>query len=305
MTGNTPRFGAVLTAMVTPFDADGKLDLDGAANLAKWLVAHGNDGVVVAGTTGESATLTHDEQISLVETVRAAVPDASLIAGAGSNDTSAAVELTRRATAAGADGILQVTPYYNRPSQAGIEAHFRATAEATDKPVVVYDIPVRTGRKIATDTLLSLLEVDNIVAIKDAAGDPSETAELMSRAPEGTDLYSGDDSLTLPFLSVGGHGVIGVATHWAGVEFSEMISAFVKGDVESAMKINQRLIPSYNYETGDDAPNPVPSKVMMNLLGVPVGECRSPMGFAPPDLEDRARAVLAGLDRSAEIGQAN
>ncbi len=299
-----PRFGAVLTAMVTPFDSEGSLDLDGAAKLAKFLVANGNDGVVVAGTTGESATLTHDEQIALIETVRAAVPDHSLVAGAGSNDTGAAVELTERATAAGVDGILQVTPYYNRPSQAGIEAHFKATAAATDLPVVVYDIPVRTGRKISTSTLLSLLEVDNIVAIKDAAGDPSETATLMAHAPSGTDLYSGDDSLTLPFLAVGGRGVIGVATHWAGSEFGEMISAFVKGDVEEAMRLNQRLIPSYEYETGDDAPNPVPSKVMMNLLGVPVGECRSPMGFAPPDLEDRARSVLAGLDRSGDIGQA-
>lgn len=300
-----PRFGAVLTAMVTPFDAEGKLDLEGAAKLAKFLVANGNDGVVVAGTTGESATLTHDEQIALIETVRAAVPDHQLVAGAGSNDTGAAVELTERATAAGANGILQVTPYYNRPSQAGIEAHFRATAAATDLPVVIYDIPVRTGRKVSTPTLLSLLEVDNIVAVKDAAGDPSETATLMAHAPEGTDLYSGDDSLTLPFLAVGGRGVIGVATHWAGAEFSEMISAFIKGDVAEAMAINQRLIPSYEFETGDDAPNPVPSKLMMNLLGVSVGECRPPMGYAPPDLEDRARAVLAGLDRSAEIGQAS
>ncbi len=299
-----PRFGSVLTAMVTPFDADGQLDLDGAANLAKWLTEHGNDGVVVAGTTGESATLTHDEQIALVTTVRAAIPNHSLVAGAGSNDTRAAVELTERAAAAGADGILQVTPYYNRPSQAGIEAHFRACAAATDKPIVVYDIPVRTGRKISTDTLLSLLEVDNIVAIKDAAGDPGETASLMARAPEDTDLYSGDDSLTLPFLSVGGTGVIGVATHWAGVEMAEMIAAYAKGDVADAMALNQRLISSYDYEAYDDAPNPVPSKVMMNLLGVPVGECRSPMGFAPADLVDRARAVLSDLDRLAELGRA-
>lgn len=296
---NSARFGTVLTAMVTPFTDDGALDLEAAAELATYLVTHGNDGVIVAGTTGESATLTHDEQIALVEAVRAAIPDHHLVAGAGSNDTRAAVELTERATAAGADGILQVTPYYNRPNQTGIEAHFRATAAATDKPVVIYDIPVRTGRKISTATLLSLLEVDNIVAIKDAAGDPAETASLMARAPEDTDLYSGDDALTLPFLSVGGCGVIGVATHWAGQEMREMIAAFDKGDVAEATRLNQLLIPSWEYETGDLAPNPIPTKALMPLLGVRVGPGRAPMNVVPDGLVDQAKAVLDGLGRTA------
>lgn len=292
------RFGRVLTAMVTPFHQDGSLDLDGAQNLARYLVANGNDGVVVAGTTGESATLTHDEQIELVGAVREAIPDHQLIAGAGSNDTRAAVALTERATAAGADAILTVTPYYNRPSQAGLEAHFRAVAAGTDLPVILYDIPVRTGRKISEQVLLRLMEIDNIVGVKDASGDPAATAQLLMRAPEDTDVYSGDDSLTLPLLSIGACGVIGVATHWVGVETQEMIAAFQKGDVGEAQAINARLFPSYVYETGDDTPNPVPSKAMMNLLGVPVGPCRPPMGFAPDNLTDRAKTILEGLDRS-------
>lgn len=298
-TPSPTRFGQVLTAMVTPFNEDGSLDLDGAQNLAKYLVANGNDGIVVAGTTGESATLTWDEQIEVIRAVREAIPDHHLVAGAGSNDTRVAVKATERATEAGADGILSVTPYYNRPSQAGIEAHFRAVAASTELPVVLYDIPARTGRKISEDVLLRLLEVDNVVAIKDAGGDPAGTAQLMCRAPEGTDLYSGDDSLTLPLLAVGGCGIIGVATHWAGNEIRDMITAFLKGDVSRATSLNAKLIASYNFEGTDDAPNPVPTKTMMNTLGVPVGPCRPPVGFAPDDLTDRAHEVLTGLDRSA------
>lgn len=284
--------------MVTPFNADDSVNFDGAQALAKYLVANGNDGVVVAGTTGESATLTHAEQGDLIAAVREAIPDHQLVAGAGSNDTRAAIDLTEKASAAGADGILTVTPYYNRPSQAGLDAHFRAVAGATDLPVVIYDIPGRTGRKIATATLRSLFAVDNIVALKDAAGDPGETALLLAEFGDAVDCYSGDDSLTLPLLSVGACGVIGVATHWCGIEMSEMINAYVAGDVVGAQKRNAAMIPSYEFETGDDAPNPVPTKALMPLLGVEVGHCRPPMGFAPADLTDRARTVLTGLGRS-------
>ncbi|MFT7599963.1 MAG: 4-hydroxy-tetrahydrodipicolinate synthase [Acidimicrobiales bacterium] len=291
------RFGPVLSAMVTPFDRDGNLDLDAAQTLAKWLVENGNDGVVVAGTTGESATLTHDEQVALITAVRDAIPNHSLVAGAGSNDTRAAVELTQRATAAGANGILQVTPYYNRPSQAGLAVHFKACAEATDLPLVIYDIPARTGRKISHALFHELFEIENVVAIKDAAGNPALTAELLAEAPDRIEVYSGDDSMTLPLLAVGAVGVIGVATHWVGVETQEMIAAFQKGQVADATRINAGLIPSWNYEASDDAPNPVPTKALMNLLGVPVGDCRPPMGPAPADLSDRARALLADLGR--------
>lgn len=293
-------FGATLTAMVTPFKEDSSLDLDGAQKLAEYLVQNGNEGVVVAGTTGESPTLTHDEQIALVTAVKEALPDHPVIAGAGSNNTNAAIELTERATEAGADGLLHVTPYYNRPSQEGLRQHFTAVCEASPLPVVLYDIPVRTGRKIGSDLLLDLFALPTVVGLKDAAGDPGETAEVIARAETaGLDIsvYSGDDTLTLPLLAVGAAGVIGVATHWAGAEMAEMIAAHQKGDVQLARQINARLIPSYNFETGDIAPNPVPSKVMMNLLGVAVGECRSPMGPIPEGLEDTAQEVLKSLDR--------
>lgn len=293
-----PTFGSVLTAMVSPFAADGSLDLDAAHRLARWLIDHGNDGLVVAGTTGESPTLTHDEQIALIEAVVDAVPGVSVVAGAGSNDTSAAVELTRRATEVGAAGILSVTPYYNRPSQAGIEAHFLAVAGATDKPVLLYDIPIRAGRKIAEATILRLLETDNIIGVKDAAGNPAATAALIARAPEGIEVYSGDDSMTLPLLSVGAVGVIGVATHWCAEEMTAMIAAHRAGHVAEAIRLNAAMIPSFDFEGTDDAPNPVPTKMLMNLMDVNVGGCRPPLGFEPADLRDRARSVLAGLGRS-------
>ncbi len=291
------RFGQVLTAMVTPFDADGALDLEGAQVLAKWLVDNGNDGLVIAGTTGESPTLTHDEQVDLIEAVVDAV-DCPVIAGTGSNDTRASVDLTERATKVGADAILSVTPYYNRPSQEGLYEHFRATAESTDLPVVIYDIPVRSGRKVLTDTLLRLAELDNVVALKDAAGDPAETASFIAQVGEGFDVYSGDDALTLPLLAVGGVGVIGVATHWCGVETGEMIRAFASGDVARARELNRTLIPSWDFETGDAKPNPIPTKSMLRVLGLPGGACRLPMGPEPDFVEPLAREVLAGLGRT-------
>lgn len=292
------RFGRVLTAMVTPFNPDGSMNYDRAQDLARYLVANGNDGVIVAGTTGESATLTHEEQADLIAAVREAIPDHHLVAGAGSNDTRSAIKNTEKATAAGADGILSVTPYYNRPSQAGLLEHFKAAAAATDLPIVLYDIPGRTGRKIATSTLLELFEVDNIVGLKDAAGNPAETATLLAEVGDEIDCYSGDDGLTLPLLSVGACGVIGVATHWCGQEMAEMINAYLDGDVVGARKRNAALLPSFRYETGDDAPNPVPTKTLLPLLGVDVGPCRPPMGYPPADLVDRARQVLRDLGRA-------
>ena len=294
------RFGKVLTAMVTPFRQDGSLDLDTAASLAQWLSANGSDGLVIAGTTGEAPTLTHDEQIDLIGAVVAAV-DVPVVAGAGSNDTAAAVELTERAREAGANGILSVAPYYNRPSQAGLAKHFAAVAAATDLPVLIYDIPVRTGRKVDTATLLDLAHgVANIVGIKDAAGDPAETAGLIAQAPDDFEVYSGDDSLTLPLLAVGAVGVIGVATHWAGAEHAEMIAAFEKGDVAVARQINASLMPSYDYETGLAAPNPIPAKAMMRLIGLPVGRCRPPMDVEPDGLIEAAAQVLAGTRLGAD-----
>ena len=289
------RFGRVVTAMVTPFNSDGSLNLDGARRLAKWLQDNGNDGLVVAGTTGESPVLTDDERLSLFAAVAEAVT-IPVIAGTGTNDTAHSVHMTKEATKLGVAGILAVTPYYNRPPQSGIEGHMRAMAAATNLPVVVYDIPVRTGRKIATSLILKLAnEVSNIVALKDAAGNPAESAVLMSQAPAGFELYSGDDGLTLPFMAIGGSGVIGVATHWTGQDHQEMFALWEKGDVDGARRVNARMLESFAFETGDDNPNPLPSKVMMNVLGLQVGEARLPMGPPPAGLEDRAKKVLENL----------
>jgi 4-hydroxy-tetrahydrodipicolinate synthase len=282
--------------MVTPFDERGDLDLDAAVELANWLVENGSDGLVLAGTTGESPTLTESEELVLFRTVRDAV-SVPVVAGAGSNSTASAVEQTRRASETGVDAILSVAPYYNRPSQAGLDAHFRAVAGATDLPVILYDIPGRTGRKIATETILRLAhEVPNIVGLKDAAGDPGETARVIAQAPSGFEVYSGDDPLTLPLLALGAVGVISVASHWVGRQMGEMIEAFEKGDVATARRINAGLIASYDFETGDDAPNPIPTKTLLRVLGLKVGECRPPMGPAPEGLADRARRVLEDLN---------
>jgi len=291
----TGRFGRVLTAMVTPFDDDGALDLDGARTLARHLAEHGNDGLVVAGTTGESPVLTDDEKLALWAAVAEAVT-VPVIAGTGTNDTAHSVHLTREASRLGVAGVLVVTPYYNRPSQRGLEGHFRAVAEATDLPVMVYDIPIRTGRKVSSALLGTLArEVPNVVAVKDAAGNPAETAVVLAHAPAGFECYSGDDALTLPLLAIGAVGVVGVATHWSALDHQEMITAFEKGDVGAARAVNARLLPSFAFETGDDAPNPIPTKAMMRVLGLPGGQCRLPMGDAPNWVEPKARQVLADL----------
>lgn len=289
------RFGRVLSAMITPFDDNGALDLDEAQRLARWLQDNGNDGLVVAGTTGEAPVLTDDERLSLFAAVIEAV-SIPVIAGSGTNDTAHSVHLTKEATALGAAGILALCPYYNRPSQAGIEAHLRAMAAASPLPQVIYDIPVRTGRKIATGVLLKLArEVPSIVALKDAAGNPGETAVLIANAPDGFEVYSGDDGLTLPLLASGIVGVIGVATHWTGTDHQDLFDQWEKGDPVAARAVNARLLESFAFETGDDAPNPIPTKAMMRHMGFKVGQARLPMGPAPAFVDERAPQVLANL----------
>lgn len=289
------RFGAVVTAMVTPFDDRGGLDLDAAATLARWLADHGSDGLVVAGTTGEGSTLSDDEKLDLWRAVAEAVT-IPVIANTGSNDTAHSVHLTGQAAACGAAGVLAVTPYYNRPAQTGLEAHFRAVAAATELPVMLYDIPVRSGRKISHDVLVRLAhDVPNMAGVKDAAADVAATARLIAAVPDRFEIYSGNDDHTLPLLALGAVGVVGVATHWIGLEMAEMIAAALKGDLVTAREVNGRLLESYLFETGDAAPNPIPAKAMMRSLGLPVGECRLPMGPAPEGLEARARQVYAAL----------
>ena len=289
------RFGRVLTAMVTPFTDDGALDLDGAVELARWLAAHGNDGLVLAGTTGEAPTLTDDEKVELWAAVRAAV-DVPLVAGSGSNDTRHTCELSERAAATGVDGLLVVTPYYNRPSQAGLEAHFRAVAATTELPVVMYDIPGRTGRKIGTPLLVRLAEeVPTIVGIKDASGNPGETAKVIAQAPADFDVWSGDDPMTLPLLAAGAVGVIGTSTHWCGEIMSEMISAFEKGDHDRARQLNGSMFASYEYQSREIAQFALAVKVVLRCLGLPAGPCRLPIGPEPDGLEAEARALLEDL----------
>ena len=296
MSGDTairrPRqWGRVLTAMVTPFDGAGRLDLDAAQRLARWLAERGHDGLVVAATTGEASTLTDDERRDLVRAVSEAVT-IPVIAGTGSNDTAHTIGLTREAKTLGAAGVLLVSPYYSRPPQAGIEAHFRAAAAATGLPVMVYDVPVRTGRRIASDVLLRLLrEVPNIVAFKDATGDPPAAAALIAQAGEHFDLYSGDDSFTLPLAAVGAVGIVGTSTHWTGPHFRQMFATLERGDLQDAMRINARLQESFEFINSDTCVFPMSIKAMLRTLGMDAGDCRLPLPAAPTGTAERARDV--------------
>jgi 4-hydroxy-tetrahydrodipicolinate synthase len=284
--------------MVTPFDAELRLDLDAAATVARWLQDQGTDCLVVAGTTGEAPTLSDAEKLDLWRAVREAVT-IPVLAGTGSNDTAHTIELTAAAAGTGVDGALVVGPYYNRPSQAGIEAHFRAVAAATELPVMVYDVPGRTGRRIDGAVLRRLFtEVPNIVAFKDATGDPPATARLVADLGDAVDVYSGDDALTLPLLAVGAVGVVGVATHWTAPEFHQLLGAWGKGDVTTAREVNARLGDSFAYANSDTCVFSQATKAALRVLGLPVGECRLPLGPAPDGTEERARAVLRDLGRA-------
>ncbi|TMK88584.1 MAG: 4-hydroxy-tetrahydrodipicolinate synthase, partial [Actinobacteria bacterium] len=283
---------------VTPFDDDGALKVDAAVKLAKWLTENGSDGLVLTGTTGEGPVLTDDEDVELWRAVVEAVT-VPVVAGTGTNDTRHTIELTKRAADCGAVGALVVTPYYNRPPQAGIEAHFRAVAESTKLPILIYDIPIRAGRRVALDTFVRLSDVANIVGVKDAALDVAGSAALRAAMPESFEIYSGNDDQTLALVAAAGAvGVISVAAHWAGVHMAEMVAAAEKGDLGHAREVNRRLLSSYDFETSETAPNPIPTKAMMRVMGHSVGQCRLPMGPAPAGLEDEARRVLADLQRA-------
>lgn len=299
MTGSdraTSLFGRVITAMVTPFDAAGALDLDGAVALARYLAAHGSSALVLTGSTGESTVLSDDERVALWSAVAESVT-IPVIAGSTTNDTRDSIQLTERAATAGARGILAMTPYYSRPPQAGIEAHFRQIASATDLPVICYDIAVRTGRAIAPETLMRLAEdVPTIVGWKDASGNPVNTARLLRTLPPEFVCYCGDDHLALSLMAVGAVGVISVASHWTGPELDAMLSRFFDGDLAGALEIQRAIYPSFDFESTDEAPNPIPTKAMLRVLGLPGGQCRLPMGPAPDGLDERAKHVIADLD---------
>ena len=260
--------------------------------LARWLVAHGSDGLVLTGSTGESAVLTDDEKVALWETVAGAV-SVPVIAGSGSNDTAHSLDMTARAAACGVDAVLLVTPYYNRPSQAGIFEHFRVCAEAAGElPVMLYDIPVRSGRRIATDTMLRLARGSQHRGAEGRGADPPTTAHLIAQAPAGFEVYSGDDVMTLPFLSVGAVGVVSVAAHWVARSSAAVIDAFLSGDLATAIAGHAELLDSFDFESTPEFPNPLPAKAVIRALGLAVGQCRLPMGPATPELDAHAAKIL-------------
>ena len=289
-------FGRLLTAMVTPFRPDGALDTDGAARLATYLVDEmGNDGLVINGTTGESPTTSDAEKDTLVRAAVEAVGDRALIvAGVGTYNTQHTIELARSAEKAGAHGLLVVTPFYNKPPQAGLLRHFTAVADATDLPILLYDIPGRAGIAIETETMCRLAEHDRIVGVKDAKGMLAETSKVTSR----TDLafYSGDDANTLPLLAVGGVGVVGTSTHLTGVGTKKMIQAYESGDVAGALALHRQLLPLFLgiFRTQGT----ILVKAAMNARGMPAGPVRSPLVDATESelAQLRTDCAAAGLE---------
>ena len=269
-----PPFGRLLTAMVTPFKDDLSIDWAGVEKLAAHLVSTGHDGIVVNGTTGEAPTTSDDEKIEIIKVVRNAVSGrAKVIAGAGNNETTHSVEQAEMAAKAGADGLLVVTPYYNKPPQAGIEAHFRAMADATDVPVMLYDIPGRTGMQIEPDTIVKLAAHPNIVALKDAKGDVASTSWVIKRC--GIPVYSGDDILNLPLLSVGAVGFVSVCGHTVGADLRAMLDAWFSGNSEMALEIHQKLLPVY---TGTfRTQGAILTKAALSMMGLPGGKVRLPL----------------------------
>ncbi|HUD70240.1 MAG TPA: 4-hydroxy-tetrahydrodipicolinate synthase [Acidimicrobiales bacterium] len=289
------RFGRLLTAMVTPFDDAGDLDLDAARDLSRWLCAHGSEGLVVAGTTGEGPVLTDSEKLDLFSAVAGAV-DVPVIAGTTGNNTAHDVELTAKAAATGVAGVLALCPYYSRPSQAGIAGHLGAIAEATELPVMVYDIPVRTGRRIDPATLLGLArDHRNVVAVKDSTVDLVSAARIVAAAPNGFEVYSGDDALVLPYLSIGAVGLISVAAHWCGTELAQVISLFEKGDHDAAVAQQASLLDSFAFMSTERWPNPLPTKAVLRAIGLRVGQCRLPMGPSDDSLDAAAASIAAGF----------
>lgn len=297
VTTGPDAIGRVITALATPFLPDGSLDLAGAAVLARHVITSGSDGLVIGGTTGESPALRDEELWDLVSAVREAVPSgARITVGTGTNDTTRSAERTMRATRAGADGVLVVTPYYNRPSQAGLVAHFTAVAAATDLPVLLYDIPSRTGREIDVETLITLSRVPNIIGVKDATGRADKAADIVLAtrgAPGGFDVWSGADEVNLPLLSVGAVGVVSVAAHLAGPEIAEMVAVH-DSDPILARELHLRCMPFHRALFLD--PNPGPLKAALRARGLPSGPVRLPLADTDGDTAARVVDALTALE---------
>lgn len=270
------NFGRVLTAMVTPFDDNLEVDYKKVADLASHLAEHGSDGIVVTGTTGESPTLTKEEKLKLWQVVKDTVGNkVTVIAGSGSNNTKDSIAMTKEAEKIGVDGVMLVGPYYNKPSQEGFYQHFKAIAESTGLPIIVYNVPGRTGTNILPETVVRLSEFKNIVAVKEASGNLEQVSQIVRSVPEDFAVYSGDDSLTLPILAIGGTGIISVASHVVGDKIKAMVDAYFNGQMKKATELHLELFPVFKgmFITS----NPVPVKSALGMIGLPVGGPRLPL----------------------------
>ncbi|MBW8348924.1 4-hydroxy-tetrahydrodipicolinate synthase [Bacillus sp. IITD106] len=284
------HFGRVSTAMVTPFDSKGNIDFQKTTKLVNHLINNGSDSLVVAGTTGESPTLSTEEKLALFRHIlHAADGRVPVIAGTGSNNTYASIELTKKAEEIGVDAIMLVAPYYNRPNQNGLYQHFVSIARSTTLPVMIYNIPSRSSVNIAPETMIELSRVDNIIAAKEASGDLNAMAEIISNTNDDFLLYSGDDSLALPIMAIGGSGVVSVASHVIGPELQEMIRLFEEGNHKDAASLHRRLLPLMRGLFA--APSPAPVKTALQMTGFDVGSVRLPL----VPLTEQERAVLANL----------
>ena len=284
-------FGRVITAMITPMNADGSVNYEQAQQLAAHLLKNGSDALVVSGSTGESPTLCADEKLKLYAAVREVTQPAQkmLIAGTGSNDTAASIELSKKAEALGVDAILAVVPPYNKPPQEGLYQHFKAIAEAVSLPILLYNVPGRTVTNLQPDTVARLAKIDNIVGIKDASGDMNQISYLRRLTPPEFMIYSGEDSVTLPMLSLGACGVVSVASHLVGNEIREMIIAFEKGQNEQALELHRRYFPA--FKDLFVCANPIPLKYAMGRVGLPAGPCRLPLC----GIDEKSKAVVDAM----------
>jgi 4-hydroxy-tetrahydrodipicolinate synthase len=271
------ELGRLLTAMITPFDTEGKVDYAQAKRLALALLDCGSDGLVVAGTTGESPTLTREEKVRLFAEVKAAVGNrGAVVAGTGTYDTAESIELTREAERAGADGVLLTTPYYSKPPQEGLYRHFAAIAEVTSLPVIVYNIPGRTAVNLTVETQVRLAQIPNMAGVKEASGDVQQISQIIEDTPASYRVWSGDDQMLLPIMSVGGYGVIGVSSHLVGVQMQRIISAYLEGNVGEAAEIHRRILPLL-MTLMTTMVNPIPIKFALRELGFPTGGFRLPL----------------------------
>ncbi|QQE76186.1 4-hydroxy-tetrahydrodipicolinate synthase [Brevibacillus composti] len=284
------RFGRLVTAMVTPFDEQLKVDCEKTERLIDHLLATGTEALVVSGTTGESPTLSAEEKLELFKhVVSYAKGKCHIIAGTGSNDTASSIQITQAVEQLGVDGVMLVTPYYSRPSQEGIYQHFKALAESVKLPVMLYNVPGRTSVNMTAETTLRLAELPNVVCVKEASGNLSQMATIIEHAPEGFELYSGDDGLTLPVLAIGGVGVVSVASHVVGREMTEMIAAFFQGELKQAAALHRKLLPV--FEGLFAYPSPGPTKAALEKLGVAAGGVRLPL----VELTEQEKAFVYSL----------